>query len=536
MPTTFSVKPVDDAEITVKASAMDVAIFQISPVEGKTDHDGAYQFDLTLPSYFAGRPLDHGAARVLVEATVKDSAGHSETRGEPITVSPTPLIITAVPEGGTLVPNLENQVFILTSYPDGTPARADLKVLAAGNPDQQVSTDEGGIAVVHINATDKTETLDIDAHDNEGNLASASVQLQSRTGEDQILLRTERAVYRAGDRIQLRVFSTKKRGTAYIDVVKEGQTILTRDLDIEDGKAELSLVATPEMAGTVDFNAYLFGSDARPVGDHRLVFLQPADELKIEATADAPDYKPGGEARVLFHVTNSHGEGVQAALGLQVVDEAVFALAEKQPGFAKVFFYLEQEVMKPRYEIHSIGMPEIVEPVKESKVEQRDRAARALFSATEMVNSNQFQTEFGRTVPMTKYVDYFSRYRTRFQSQARNLAQAISAAYGHDPDPGDVVQVFAGMKRAGRPELRDAWDTELKLDRVAWDREKTHYLLRSAGPDKQFDTGDDLVTYLEVRRSKIVGHPASGPSKIDARIEHDRGSYSGRRGDRRNGG
>ncbi len=523
----FFGQAVDDAEISVKASAMDVAMFQISPVEGKTDHDGAYRFDLTLPSYFAGRPLDHGAARVLVEATVKDSAGHSETRGEPITVSPAPLIITAVPEGGTLVPNLENQVFVLTSYPDGTPARADLKVLASENPDQQVSTDDGGIAVVHINAPDKTETLDIDAHDSEGNLASASVQLQSRTGEDQILLRMERAVYRAGDRIQLRVFSTKKRGTAYIDVVKEGQTVLTRDLDIEDGQAELSLVATPEMAGTVDFNAYLFGRDARPVGDHRLVFVQPADELKIEATADSPDYKPGGEARILFHVTNSHGEGVQAALGLQVVDEAVFALAEKQPGFAKVFFYLEQEVMKPRYEIHSIGMPEIVEPVEESKVEQRNRAARALFSATEMVNSNEFQTEFGRTVPMTKYVDYFSRYRTRFQSQARNVAQAISAAYGHDPDPGDVVQVFAGMKRAGSPDLRDAWDTSLRLDRVGWDREKKYYLLRSAGPDKQFDDSDDLVTYFEVRRSKIVGHPASGPSRIDAHIEHDRGSYSG---------
>ena len=51
---------------------------------------------------------------------------------------------------------------------------------------------------------------------------------------------------------------------------------------------------------------------------------------------------------------------MQAALGVQVVDEAVFALAEKQPGFAKVFFYLEQEAMKPRYEIHSIGMPEVV--------------------------------------------------------------------------------------------------------------------------------------------------------------------------------
>ncbi len=102
---------------------MDVAGFDAGSVSGKTDHDGAYQFDIQLPGYFAGRPLSQGAARVLIEATVKDSAGHSETRGEPITVSDSPLIITAVPEGGTLIPNLENQVFILTSYPDGTARR-----------------------------------------------------------------------------------------------------------------------------------------------------------------------------------------------------------------------------------------------------------------------------------------------------------------------------------------------------------------------------------------------------------------------------
>src|SRR5205807_3082750 len=126
-----------------------------------------------------------------------------------------------------------------------------------------------------------------------------------------------------------------------------------------------------------------------PAADHRLVFIQPADELKIETSTDRPSYKPGEDARIKFRVTNTKGEGVQAALGLQVVDEAVFALAEKQPGFAKVFFYLEQEAMKPRYEIHSIGMPEIVEPFEKSQAEQRDRAARALFSATEMVNKNK---------------------------------------------------------------------------------------------------------------------------------------------------
>jgi uncharacterized protein YfaS (alpha-2-macroglobulin family) len=525
----FFGKPVDGGEITVKASSMDVSVFDVGSVQGKTDRDGAYHFDLKLPSYFAGRPLSQGAARVLIEATVKDSAGHSETRGEPVTVSESPLLITAVPEGGTLVPNLENEVFILASYPDGTPASAGMTVRAPGNADQHVFTDDGGVAVVRMKAGSASETLEVEANDKAGNNASSKIPLQvrDRQGDAQILLRTERALYRAGDRIRLHVFSTKKRGTAYVDVVKEGQTVLTRDLDIEDGQAELTLTATPEMAGTVDFSAYLFGHDARPVGDHRLVFVQPADELKVEATAENAVYKPGEDARVRFRVTNARGQGVQAALGLQVVDEAVFALAEKQPGFAKVFFYLEQEVMKPRYEIHSIGMSEIVEPVEKSQAEQRDRAARALFSATEMVSANKFETEFGRTVPQTKYAEYAQLYHKRFVALVQKLAENIGHAYAGSSGNSDFIKIAGKVIAAGGPGLRDPWDMSLKIEPVQWGPQN-YYMVRSAGPDKQFGTADDLMTYLEIRRRKIVGKKNSGPSAIDAEIEHDRGPYNGK--------
>ncbi|MBZ5549087.1 MAG: carboxypeptidase regulatory-like domain-containing protein [Acidobacteriia bacterium] len=524
----FFGKPVDGAEISIKASAMDVEVSEVASAQGKTDTDGSYRFDLHLPKYFAGRPLSHGAARVLIEATVKDSAGHAETRGEPITVSESPLLITAVPEGGTLVPNLENQVFVLTSYPDGTPAKADLLIHARGNTDQRVASDDGGVAVARIKPGDGTETLEIEATDQEGNHASSNVQLQAREGEDQILLRTERAVYRAGDRIELKVFSTKTRGAAYVDIVKEGQTVLTRDLEIKNGQAKLSLTATPEMAGTVDFSAYLFGRDARPVGDHRLIFVQPADELKIEAVADAAVYKPGGEARIRFRVTNSHGEGVHAALGLQVVDEAVFALAEKQPGFAKVFFYLEQEVMKPRYEIHSIGMPDIVEPVEKSQVEQRDRAARALFSATEIVSPNKFEAEFGKDVPMAKYGVYAQRYQARFQKQANDLAKKLSQAYAENPKAVDPPRIYAKLAQSGGAEFRDAWGTSLTLEHVSWDAKKTYYLLRSAGPDRQLNTSDDMQTYLLFQRKWVAGPPGPGSTKISVNIEHDRGPFNGR--------
>src|SRR5205807_3566922 len=195
----FFGKPVDEAGITVKASGTDVAVFEAASVEGKTDSDGTYKFDLKLPNYFAARPLSQGVALVLIEATVRDSADHAESRGEPITVSESPLLITAVPEGGTLVPNLENQVFILTSYADGAPASTRLKVNAAGNSEQQIATDDGGVAVARINAGEGTETLEIEAEDKEGNRVSTKVPLQTRSGEDQILLRTERAVYHAGD-------------------------------------------------------------------------------------------------------------------------------------------------------------------------------------------------------------------------------------------------------------------------------------------------------------------------------------------------
>src|SRR5260370_13025463 len=175
-----------------------------------------------------------------------------------------------------------------------------------------------------------------------------------------------------------------------------------------------------------------------------------------------------------------------------------------------------------------IGMPEVVAPGKESDVQQHDRAASALFSATEMVTANKFETEFGRTVPQTKYGEYAQRYQARFLAQVHGLAEQLSHAYAENAKHGDLIKTVEGMTHEGAPGLRDAWDTALRVEHVAWDSNKTHYLVRSAGPDKQFGTGDDLWTYVEVRRRKIVGRASSGTSTIRVNIEHDRGAFNGR--------
>ena len=533
----FFGKPVSDAEITVKASSMDVSVFEAASATGKTNHDGAYRFDLKMPTYFAGRPLSQGAARALIEATVKDNAAHSETHGEPITISESPLLITAVPEGGTLIPDVENEIFLLAAYPDGTPATGTLTVHPpqrtnhipyigeAPDHDQRLTTDSSGVAIFRINPASGISALHIDVDDHHGNRTSTTLPLQTREGSDQILLHTNRAIYQAGDRIQLKMLSTREHGEAYVDIVKNGQTILTRDLDLQNGQADLSLTATPDMAGTLDINAYMFGRNAQPVADHRLIFVQPANELKIETTADAAQYKPGAEARIRFHVTNSHGEGVQGALGLQVVDEAVFALAEQKPGFAKVFFYLEQEVMKPRYEIHSLSMNDAIQPASDSSADQQNLAARALFSATEIANPVKVDFEFGRSLPQEKFEEYQQRYREAFENQVSQLAVNLSQQIDQKSGKTDVIKAFASLKD-GAP--RDAWGTPLRIQRTGWGRgPKTFYQVRSAGPDQRFDTSDDLVVYIEDHPGSLVD-PVQQGGVIAVQIDHDHGPNNDR--------
>src|SRR6202044_2584244 len=123
----------------------------------------------------------------------------------------------------------ENQVFLLSSYPDGTPASASLTVHIPGEQDQHVNADSSGIATVHITAGSGSPSLHVDADDHRGARTTTDLPLETREGADQILLRVNRAVIKAGERMELKVLSTRSRGSVYIDIVRNGQTVLTRD-------------------------------------------------------------------------------------------------------------------------------------------------------------------------------------------------------------------------------------------------------------------------------------------------------------------
>src|SRR5437868_5629917 len=78
------------------------------------------------------------------------------------------------------------------------------------------------------------------------------------------------------------------------------------------------------------------------IRDSRVIYVQPREELKIDIKADKNVFTPGETGQIQFLVTDAKGKGVQAALGIIVVDEAVYALQEMQPGLEKVYFTLQE--------------------------------------------------------------------------------------------------------------------------------------------------------------------------------------------------
>ncbi len=147
----FFGKPVAGGKVKVTASTFDVAFKDFQTWEGKTDAQGHVKFDIKLPDYFVGQPLNKGNALVKLEAKVTDTADHTETITRTYPVSAQPIQVSLIAEGGRLVPEMENRIFAAAVYPDGSPAaKCAIKVwhgqAANGKLLAEIKTNEAGLA------------------------------------------------------------------------------------------------------------------------------------------------------------------------------------------------------------------------------------------------------------------------------------------------------------------------------------------------------------------------------------------------------
>lgn len=478
-------KPVAGSPVEIVASKFDVGWDQFSRIKGRTDDAGSYTFELDLPTYFAGLPLDAGDSFVRFEITVTDGADHPETVTASRPVARVPLQVVLIPETGELVPNVANELYAVVTTPKGEPVEAGVKV-TLGDVTREAVSDAMGVARLVFTPTSDDATAHVSVTTANGDHLERQIALD--LAGPSLLLRPSVALARVGDVVDATVHSPRASGWVYLDVIRSGQTVRTKSAAVTAHRAAMSFAVEAEDVGTLELHAYQPGADGEIRRDTRLVHVSPSDDLTIDVTPSATVYRPGEDARVRFHVSDRSGHPVLAALGVHVVDEAVFARQEMQPGLERVFFLLEEELMRPKVEIHGFDAETVVtpRPAPERAVSaSRDQAARVLFAAADHVERRPSLSVDARA---TKDDAIRADLVKACYPLARRIAAGLTEYYAARDMPRwshmEVVNVLGkeGVLTAG--DLLDPWAGR------AFAAPSAQVL--SAGPDGALGTPDDV--------------------------------------------
>jgi hypothetical protein len=124
-----------------------------------------------------------------------------------------------------------------------------------------------------------------------------------------------------------------------------------RTLTAADGTATFSTTIDASLIGSNRIDAYLVDGDGNVVRAGRTIFARTDAALNVSVTADKDVYAPGDPAKLTVSVTDETGRPKAAALGLQIVDEAVFSLVDAKPGLLRTYFELNDQLATPSYEI-----------------------------------------------------------------------------------------------------------------------------------------------------------------------------------------
>lgn len=371
----FFGKPVSEGHVQIEARSMETPATNLATIDTRTDAEGSAPFSFRLPSQMIGRPQESGQARFLLAATVTDRAGQQHATGTSRVVSSEPIQVTVIPEGGTLVQGVPNTVYLITSYADGQPA--ETRIVTQG-VSTELQTSSLGVAELEITPTSPRISLSVKATDAAGRTGRQTVQLQCGTAGSDFLVRPDKAVYTGGETLQLTALGGGVQ-PIWVDLLKDGQTMLSSQIEMQDGRGSLQLDLPPELFGTLELAAYRFGAAGLPVRKTRTLLVQQARQIEIRATMDQDEYRPGARATIQLSLTDPEGTPVPGALSLQAVDEAVYSVLGQRSNLEQAFFLLEQELLEPVYTIYPGWSPTLF---SELPIDDRMQWQQALFSAT----------------------------------------------------------------------------------------------------------------------------------------------------------
>ncbi|MCJ7551216.1 MAG: hypothetical protein MUQ30_16200, partial [Anaerolineae bacterium] len=354
----------------------------VSESRGVTDAQGRAELSLDLPW-----DLDDG--QLVLEAQIVDSAGQVAGIRQIVPVNEAPLLVRAMPESGVLKPGVGNDVFVMTTTPDGRPAATELAVTADGKR-YELRTDAFGLAVLQLIPSGDTELV-VEARDAGGSEARTTLYLRANAVTPALLLHTAKAIYDVGETLRATVLVPDDSvGPAYLDVVQDGRMVAALSAPVVDGAAALALDLDPDFVGALQLRAYTMPASGAVLRDTRLIVVDPPRALEVTIDPDRDRYVPGDIAHLEIETTGGVEPGggpAPAALGISVVDASVYALDSLPAGFARAYVLINEEMLARRDQVAGFELSSLLDGLGGAQAAQ-DLAAQAAWAGAPVADAS----------------------------------------------------------------------------------------------------------------------------------------------------
>ncbi|MCA9802580.1 MAG: hypothetical protein KC777_11480, partial [Cyanobacteria bacterium HKST-UBA02] len=299
------------------------------------DSKGLCRVSFDLP---ADIPRGEGTLALVIE-----DGGVVETATKTIPILLQTVDLQLFPEGGDLVAGYKNRVYVQANQPNGKPADlAGSVMVKRGSSASKVAdfrTEHEGRGRFEF-VPEQGEEYFLSIAEPAGIKTTYPLPAVKSRGA---IIRADREVYGKNEPVTVKIGGSEK--AVRVGIAKREVQLADKKIDL-DGGANLKSISfdiPADVDGVLTVTAY--DSAGTPLAE-RLIFREPAKQVKLSIKAEKKSYVPGDNAKVTVKATDDNGNPVATMVGLTVTDDSVLEMIEKreQAPHLPVMVYLEPEV------------------------------------------------------------------------------------------------------------------------------------------------------------------------------------------------
>ncbi len=456
----FFGKKVSNANVKIDVFTFDIGFNKAYTIEGKTDKNGDYNFELKIPNYIAG--IEENKGKIKIDIEVEDTAGQLEKKTQIFDVYQKIINAHLVPSNKPIV-GMNNKFYLVVSYANGKEGNFTVNLIKPFKKKYKTN----GILEIDYKISSSYEKFVFEVVDDKSNKEIFEKEFYSFSGFDYVFIFRDKAIYKVGQELNFKLYSNVSK-TIYLDFFVKSEnscrTVFNDSVKLEAFKLrDYSLMLNPNFSGFLTVRAYFINNDGTISENYKTFIIQDSQELDISVSKNKDVYKVRDKLELQINTSQ------EASIFVDIVDEALLYLAQSNPELLKIYLQLERELLEPKYEIHSI---------KDVIIQKKDFLAKVIL---DKIDSENIQNIF-----TNNYINNFNSVSIKVNRTIKKMESLYERCYNYYKLNGKLPD---NLKELGfrKEDYTDEWGTPFKIEI------KYRYInIISAGLDRKFGTEDDI--------------------------------------------